>query len=68
MPTYAPSWEQTSPSTPPVHMGGGGTLTHRENVGAGAHVLPAESGQQLMFFRELAIRTLAWTHSSSICL
>ena len=47
MPTYAPSWEQTSPSTPPVHMGGGGTLTHRENVGAGAHVLPAESGQQL---------------------
>ncbi len=29
-------------------MGGGGwTLTHRENVGAGAHVLPAESGQQL---------------------
>ncbi len=48
MPTYAPSWEQTSPSTPPVHMGGGGTLTHRENVGAGAHVLPAESGQQLI--------------------
>ena len=47
MPTYAPSWEQTSPSTPPVHRGGGGTLTHRENVGAGAHVLPAESGQQL---------------------
>ena len=33
MPTYAPSWEQT--------------LTHRENEGAGAHVLPAESGQQL---------------------
>ena len=46
MPTYAPSWEQTSPSPPFVH-GGGGTLTHRENVGAGAHVLPAESGQQL---------------------
>ena len=48
MPTYAPSWEQTSPSPPPLYMGGGGTLTHRENVGAGAHVLPAESGQQLM--------------------
>ncbi len=46
MPIYAPSWEQTSPP-PPLHMGGGGTLTHRENEGAGAHVLPAESGQQL---------------------
>ena len=46
MPTYAPSWEQTSPS-PPLCTWGGGTLTHRENVGAGAHVLPAESGQQL---------------------
>ena len=55
MPTYAPSWEQTSPSTPPVHMGGGGTLTHRENVGAGAHVLPAESGQQLGI-QELSVR------------
>ncbi len=49
MPTYAPSWEQTSPSPLPLHMGGGGgTLTHRENEGAGAHVLPAESGQQLV--------------------
>jgi hypothetical protein len=47
MPTYAPSWEQTSPSPPLCTWGGGGTLTHRENVGAGAHVLPAESGQQL---------------------
>jgi hypothetical protein len=35
------------PPPPPLYMGGGGTLTHRENVGAGAHVLPAESGQQL---------------------
>ncbi len=32
---------------PPLCTWGGGTLTHRENVGAGAHVLPAESGQQL---------------------
>jgi hypothetical protein len=55
MPTYAPSWEQTSPSPPPLNMGGGGTLTHRESEGAGAHVLPAESGQQLkIFFRVLA--------------
>jgi hypothetical protein len=46
MPTYAPIWEQTSPSPPPLHMGGG-SLTHRENEGAGAHVLPSESGQQL---------------------
>jgi hypothetical protein len=30
MPTYAPSWEQTSPSTPPVHMGGGDFDTQGE--------------------------------------
>jgi hypothetical protein len=46
MPTYAPSWEQTFPPPPFAH-GGVGTLTHRENEGAGPHVLPAESGQQL---------------------
>ena len=36
------------PPPRPLHMGGGGgTLTHMENEGAGAHVLPAEPGQQL---------------------
>jgi hypothetical protein len=57
MPTYAPSWEQTSPSPPPfAHGGGGGSLTHRENEGAGAHVLPAESGQQLSEGERLSLR------------
>ena len=30
MPTYAPSWEQTSPSPPPLHMGGGDFDTQGE--------------------------------------
>jgi hypothetical protein len=30
MPTYAPSWEQTSPSPPPLYMGGGDFDTQGE--------------------------------------
>ena len=30
MPTYAPSWEQTSPSPLPLHMGGGDFDTQGE--------------------------------------
>jgi hypothetical protein len=42
-----------------AHGGGGGTLTHRENEGAGAHVLPAESGQQLKTLKKLSLAGLA---------
>jgi hypothetical protein len=57
---------------PPVHMGGGGTLTHRENVGAGAHVLPAESGQQLnqgqnIFIGLLKGVSLLWPGLCTLC-
>jgi hypothetical protein len=70
MPTYAPSWEQTSPSPPPLHMGG----THRENEGAGAHVLPAESGQQLILVNNICTLRIhiadwslhSWLHT--VCL
>jgi hypothetical protein len=60
MPTYAPSWEQTSPSTPPVHMGGGDFDTKGEcgsrsscspgGVGAATgckgNVIPSDLGKQ----------------------
>jgi hypothetical protein len=40
MPTYAPSWEQTSPSTPPVHMGGGGDFDTQGECGSRSSCSP----------------------------
>jgi hypothetical protein len=44
MPTYAPSWEQTSPSTPPVHMGGGGDFDTQGECGSRSSCSPGGVG------------------------
>jgi hypothetical protein len=57
MPTYAPSWEQTSPSTPLVHMGGGdfdtqgecGSRSSCSPGGVGAATDTAPKTTKLMF-------------------
>jgi hypothetical protein len=48
MPTYAPSWEQTSPSTPPVHMGGGDFDTQGE-CGSRSSCSPGGVGAATVF-------------------